>query len=199
MSDTTEPSDETNETRPPEDNMGTDNEPNENPEDQLHQDLNQLRALSNELNSTKEPSRVSLASSLQNIIESINIAHSEITNLSQYRARMREHYSTGLSKEQIKDLNITKAQLYSKFIVPSTGQPPAMMRARVCMDWCIYQPWRDNWRKRWFMVFDRPSCNNLEVPQYFLRKLWAEFELGYHVNYFDITEFQGVSLGSAQD
>ena len=59
------PSDET---RPPEDNMGTDNEPNENPEDQLHQDLNQLRALNNELNNTKEPSRVSLASSLQNII-----------------------------------------------------------------------------------------------------------------------------------
>ena len=49
------------------------------------------------------------------------------------------------------------------------------------------------------MVFDKPPCNNREVPQYFLRKLWAEFELGLHVNYFDITEFQGVGLGSAQD
>lgn len=109
MSDTPKPSDETNETRALEDNMGTDNEPNENPEDQLHQDLNQLSALSNELNSTKELSRVSLASSLQKIIESINIAHSEIANLIEYRAQMREHYSIGLSKEQIKDLNITKA------------------------------------------------------------------------------------------
>ena len=49
------------------------------------------------------------------------------------------------------------------------------------------------------MVFDKPPCNNAKVPQYFLRKLWAEFELGYHVNYFDITKFQGVGLGSAQD
>lgn len=49
------------------------------------------------------------------------------------------------------------------------------------------------------MVFDKPPCNNREVPQYLLRKLWAEFELGLHVNYFDITEFQGVGLGSAQD
>lgn len=189
MTNTPEPSDETNETRPSKDNIGTDNELNENPEDQLHQDLNELRVLRDELKSTKEPSRVFLASSLQNIIESINIAHSEITNLSQYRARMREHYSIGMSKEQIKDLNINKAQLYSKFIVPSTGQPLDVRRRRVCMDWCIYQPWRDNWRNRWFMVFDRPPCNNLEVPQYFLQKLWAKFELGYHANYFDITKF----------
>ena len=49
------------------------------------------------------------------------------------------------------------------------------------------------------MVFDKPPCNNVEVPQYFLRKLWAEFVLGFHVNYFDITEFQGISFGSAQD
>jgi len=119
--------------------------------------------------------------------------------LSQYRTRMRQHYASGLSKEEINNLQITKAQLYSKFIDPRTRQPPVVTKRRICMDWCTYQPWKDNWRKRWFMVFDKPPCNNVEVPQYFLRKLWAEFELGYHVNYFDITEFQGVGLGSAQD
>ena len=49
------------------------------------------------------------------------------------------------------------------------------------------------------MVFDKPPCNNVEVPQYFLKKLWDDFVLGFHVNYFDITEFQGVGFGSAQD
>ena len=49
------------------------------------------------------------------------------------------------------------------------------------------------------MVFDKLPCNNVKVPQYFLRKLWAEFVLGFHVNYFSITEFQGVSFGSSQD
>ena len=49
------------------------------------------------------------------------------------------------------------------------------------------------------MVFNKPTCNNFEVPQYFLRKLWVDFVLGFHVNYFDITEFQGVGFALAQD
>ena len=123
----------------------------------------------------------------------------EITSLSEYRAQMREHYSTGISKEDIKNLNITKAQPWRKFTDTRIGQPPDVRKRQVCMDWCNYQPWRENWRKKWFMVFDKPPCNNVEVPRYFLRKLWAEFVLGFHVNYFDITEFQGVSFVSVQD
>jgi hypothetical protein len=42
------------------------------------------------------------------------------------------------------------------------------------------------------MVFDKPPCNNREVPLYFLRKLWDEFILGKNVNYFDMGDFQGV-------
>ena len=52
---------------------------------------------------------------------------------------------------------------------------------------------------RWFMVFDKAPNNNMEVPLYFLQKLWAKFMLGLHINYFDIGEFQGVGLGYAQD
>jgi hypothetical protein len=52
---------------------------------------------------------------------------------------------------------------------------------------------------RWFMVFDKAPKNNMEVPLYFLQKLWAKFALGLNVNYFDITKFEGVSLGSVQD
>ena len=105
----------------PEDGFG---ESPENPKDELHGDLNQLRILSDKPKNTREPSQVSLATSLQNIIDSINISHSEITNLSQYRDRMREHYSTGISKEDMKNLNITKSQLWRKFIDPRIGQPP---------------------------------------------------------------------------
>ena len=84
MTNTNELSQERNETNQLEDPNPELNE--ENPKDELHGDLNQLRILSDELKNTREPSRVSLATSLQNIIESINIAHSEITNLSEYRA-----------------------------------------------------------------------------------------------------------------
>ena len=117
MTNTNEPFEEMNETNQTEDPNPELNEENpklneeENTEDELHEDLNQLRILSHELKNMREPSQVSLATSIQNIIESINIAHSEITSLSEYRARMREHYSTGISKEDIKNLNITKYQL----------------------------------------------------------------------------------------
>ena len=112
MTKTNEPSQQRSETNKSEDPINPElnkesledgfGEPLENPEDELHGDLNQLRILSDELKNNMEPSWVSLATSLQNIIESINISHSEITNLSQYRARMRGHYGTGISKEDIK-------------------------------------------------------------------------------------------------
>ena len=102
---------------------------------------------------------------------------------------MREHYSTGISKADMKNMNITKAQLWSKFTNPRIGHPPYVRKRRVCMDWCNYQPWRENRRKRCFMVSEKTPCNNVEVQPYFLRKLWADFVLGIHVNYFDITEF----------
>ena len=103
MKNTNEPSQERNGTNRSEDPNSELNEENpelnkENLKDELHEDLNQLRILSDELKNTREPSWVSLATSLQNIIESIDISHSEITNLSEYRARMREHYGTGISK-----------------------------------------------------------------------------------------------------
>jgi hypothetical protein len=49
------------------------------------------------------------------------------------------------------------------------------------------------------MVFDKPHCNNREVPLLFLRKLWVEFILGKHVNYFEMGDFHGVGRGSAKD
>ena len=115
MTNTNEPSEEVNESNQAEDPNLELNEENlklneeENPKDELHEDLNQLIILTDELKNTRKLSRVALATSIKNIIESINISHSEITSLSEYRARMREHYSTGISKEDIKNLNITKA------------------------------------------------------------------------------------------
>ena len=113
MTNTNEPSQQRSETNQSEDPINPElneenpedgfREPPENPEDELHGDLNQLRILSDELKNTREPYRVSLATSLQNIIESINISHSEITNLRQYRARMREDYAISMPKEDIKN------------------------------------------------------------------------------------------------
>ena len=49
------------------------------------------------------------------------------------------------------------------------------------------------------MVFDMPPHNNREISLYFLRKMYVEFVLGKHVNYFDILSFQGISGGIPQN
>jgi len=49
------------------------------------------------------------------------------------------------------------------------------------------------------MVFDEDPHGNRDIPFYFLRKLYVEFILGKHVNYFDILEFHGVEHGIPQD
>ena len=51
----------------------------------------------------------------------------------------------------------------------------------------------------WYMVFNEDPHGNRDIPFYFLRKLYAEFILGKHVNYFDILGNQGVGHGMPQD
>ena len=45
------------------------------------------------------------------------------------------------------------------------------------------------------MIFEKPPCNNREVPLYSLRKLWEEFMMGHHVKSFDISDFKGWVVG----
>ena len=58
---------------------------------------------------------------------------------------------------------------------------------------------KSNWIIHWYMVFDEDPHGNRDIPFYFLRKLYTEFILGKHVNYFDILDFQGVGHGMPQD
>ena len=48
------------------------------------------------------------------------------------------------------------------------------------------------------MVFDEDPHGNRDIAFYFLKKLYAEFILGKHVNYFDLLELHGVGHGITQ-
>jgi hypothetical protein len=84
---------------------------------------------------------------------------------------MFEYYRTGLDRNQIRDLGITKQDMMSLLIDPRTTQQPSITKKHICIDWCIHPQILQNSMDRWFMVFDAPPCNNREVPLYFLRKL----------------------------
>ena len=58
---------------------------------------------------------------------------------------------------------------------------------------------KSNWIDRWYLVFDENPHENRDIPFYLLRKLYVEFILGKHVNYFDILDLQGVGHGMPQD
>jgi len=80
------------------------------------------------------------------------------------------------------------------FIDPQIGKIPNTNKAHISFKWCTYQPLVDNWVDRWYMVFDVPPHNNREIPLYFLRRMYAKYFLGKHINYFHHLEFQGVGL-----
>ena len=61
-----------------------------------------------ELRPTREPFILSFDVSVNTIITLVDNAHNQLFIITKYRAKMREYYSTSLSKYKIKELNISK-------------------------------------------------------------------------------------------
>lgn len=139
-----------------------------------------------------------LASNLDAMIETFSRSSNALNDIVSYRERKWQEYADGISYNEVKRLRITKEQIFSLFRDPRMGEISDVRKAHIPIEWCTYQPFIDNWMDRWYMVFDHSPHNNREMPLYFLRKMYAEFVLGKHVNYFDILEFQGVGLGMPQ-
>lgn len=112
---------------------------------------------------------------------------------------MKEKYADGLLYKDIKDLEISKAEIASLFVNPRIVQPVNPKKIKLSIKWCTNDGIVKNFWDCWWMVFDKPANNNLDIPFYFIKKLYAEFVLYKHVNYFDIQPFQGVGLGMPQN
>ena len=108
---------------------------------------------------------------------------------------MHAFYSDGLSYREVHNLKIGKGNFKSYFINPKMGEDINERKPHISIRWCTHPRIEAHFWKWWWMVFDHPPHANHEVPMYFLRKLWVEFELGLKPNYFDIKSFQGVGGG----
>ena len=133
--------------------------------------------------------RWSLGEALENITNTIFNAQGALHNINSYKHSHRKYYSIGLSYKYVKKLKITKDQLFSLFWDPSTGLVHPPSQPHISIDWCIEPNIKSNWMGHCYMVFDEYPHGNRDTPFYFLRKLYAKFILGKHVNYFDILEF----------
>ena len=97
----------------------------------IHLQWNLVRT-SNQKKTLGGLSRLFLTTSLDNIIDSFHHTHSQLIDMTEYRDRMREFYSTGPGKDKIKYLNITKVNIYSMFIDPKTRANHPFPRRVVC-------------------------------------------------------------------
>ena len=97
-------------------------QPTTNVNNEIDEGLVILRTLEEQLRETREPSRVSLATSLDIIMQSIASAQGKLTSIFYYRAQMYEYYSIGLDKNQVKELGISKQQILYIFRDLRNGQ-----------------------------------------------------------------------------
>jgi hypothetical protein len=95
---------------------------------------------------------------------------------------MYEYYSIGLDKNQINEMRISKQKILSTFRDARNGHELPLTKKHISIDWCIHPQISQNSMNRWYMVFDKPPCNNREMPLYFLRKLSVDFIMGKHIN-----------------
>ena len=105
----------------------------------------------------------SLSTSLESIIDTINRLNNALYNVALYRERKPQEYDDGLSYKDMKKLKITKEKIYSHFIVPRTNAIPDTRRAHISIECCICQPIREHRMNIWYMDFDIPPQNNMEV------------------------------------
>ena len=131
----------------------------------------------------------SLSKSLLTIVDTITRSNDALYSITSYRERKRQEYADGLSYNDIKKIKITKENIYTLFRVSGTYDILKSTKTHISIEWCIFPPIRSLYMDRWYMASDIPPQNNREVPLNFLRKLYVEFLMGKHANYFYMLGF----------
>ena len=140
-----------------------------------------------------------MLSTLNTIVDNIETLTNQQNVALRWRDEMHTMFDDGLDYDEIAALNITKEVLASLFANPKTGLPVNPKKSKLSIKWCTNDAIRENFWDRWWMVFDIPPHGNLDIPFYFLRKLYAEFVLKLKVNYWSMKPNMGLGLGAPQD
>lgn len=88
-----------------------------------------------------------------------------------------------LAYDEVGALNISKDDIVNLFVNPNTSKKVDRTKPKLSIKWCTNEAMHVKFLDCWWMVFDKPLDNNLDVSFYFIRKLYAEFLLGLKVNY----------------
>ena len=105
-------------------------------------------------------------------------------------------FDDGLDYDEVTTLNITEDDIVSLFADPKIGKPVEGTKPKLSIKWCTNEAMCVNFRDRWWMVFGKSPHSNLEVPFYFIKKLYAKFVFHLKVNYWSMRPNMGVGGGA---
>ena len=136
--------------------------------------LSSLRRLSDVFKEGNQLRRT-LGETIDTIVGTIRDAEGVLYDITSFRDSRREFYANGMSYKDVKKLKITEDMLFSLFRDPFNGMTPPVSKPHISIDWCIELRIKENEMDRWYMVFDEDPHGNRDIPLYFLRKLYVEF------------------------
>ena len=116
-----------------------------------------------------------------------------------WRDEMHTMFDDGLDYDEVAALNITKDDLASLFANPKMGLLVNPKKSKLLIKWCTNDTIHADFWDFYWMVFDIPPHGNLDIPFYFLRKLYVELVLKLKVNYWSMKPNMGIGLGAPQD
>ena len=145
------------------------------------------------------PTLASMLSTLNTRVDNIEILTNEQFFSLRLHDKMHATFDDGLDYDEVVTLNISKDDLVSLFANPKIDSPINCKNPKLSIKWCTNDAIRANFWDHWWMVFHIPPHSNLEVPFYFLKKLYTEFVLGLKVNYWSMKSNMGVGGGAPQD
>ena len=118
-----------------------------------------------------------MLSMLNTIVDNIETLTIEQNVALHWHDEMHVIYDDGLDYDEVSALNITKDDIVSLFVDPKIGKKVDRKKPKLSIKWCTNEAMCANFWDRWWMVFDKPPHNNLEVPFYFIKKLYAKFSI----------------------
>ena len=139
-----------------------------------------------------------MLSTLNTIVHNIETLTNKQNAILRWHDEMHEMFDDGLDYNEVAVLNIRKDDLVGLSTNPKIGLPFDHKKTKLSIKWCTNDAIRENFWDHWWMGFDIPPHSNLEVPFYFLRKLYAKFVLGLKVNYWSMKPNMGVGGGAPQ-
>ena len=148
--------------------------PPQNPpriEDLIFENLAELRDLRTTYNII--PALAPMLSMLNTIVGNIETLTNEKNSSLHWRDEIHAMFDDGLDYDEAMALNISKDDLVGLFVDPKTSKQVECTKPKLSIKWCTNEVMHAKYWDRWWMVFDIPPHNNLEVPFYFIRKLYT--------------------------